>query len=118
MLDRTSIHGGHINETSFKSIVVFLIHEIIHGKCILPRKTIFIEDTLSHYGNKTHLNQEGFKALFNALNLGKNEAMSNHGHEHEEGDQRNFKRRYRSINHGVSNNDLHTVRLWVGATHR
>ena len=111
MLNRTSIHGGNINETSFESIVVFLIHEISHGKCILPRKSVFIEDTLSHFGNKTHLNQEEFKALFNALNLGTNEVTGNHGDGHEERNHHNHKRRRRSVNHAVLNNDLHTVRF-------
>lgn len=111
MLNRTSIHGDNINEASFESIVVFLIHEINHGKCILPRKTIFIEGTLSHFGNKTHLNQEEFKALFKALNLGKNEVTGNHVHGHEERNHHNHKRRRRSINHAVLSNDLHTVRL-------
>ena len=110
MLKRTSIHGDNINETSFKSIVVFLTHEIIHGKCILPEKTIFIEDTLNHFGNKTHLNETGFKELVTKLNLGKNEPTHDHGHKHG-GEEHNHKRRRRSIDQTVLNNDLNTVRF-------
>lgn len=111
MLDRTSLHGGNINETALESIVVFLIHEIINKKCIFPKKTAFIEDTLSRFGNKTHLNEGQFKDLFNALNLGKNETTEEHGHGHEEEDQHNHKRRRRSTNHDVLRNGLNMVRF-------
>ena len=111
MLDRTSIHGGIINETTFEPIVVFLTHEIINGKCIFPKKTVFIEDTLTRFGNKTHLDQEQFKTLFNALSLGKNETTDEHGHGHKEEDQHNHKRRRRSINHDAIKNDANMVRF-------
>ena len=110
MLKRTSIHGGNISETSFKSIVVFLTYEIIHGKCILPKKTIFIEDTLTRFGNKTHLNETEFKALVTKLNLGKNDPTHDPDHEHE-GEEHNHKRRRRSIDQAVLNNDLNMVRF-------
>ena len=111
MLDRTSIHGGNINETTFESIVVFLTHEIINEKCIFPKKTVFIEDTLTRFGNKTHLNQEQFKDLFNALNLGENETADEPGHGHDEGDHHSHKRRRRSINQEAHKNDVNMVRF-------
>ena len=111
MLDRTSIQGGNISESTFESIVVFLTHEIINEKCIFPKKTAFIENTLARFGNKTHLNQEQFKNLFNNLNLGKNETTDEDGHGHEEGDHHNHKRRRRSINHDALRYELNMVRF-------
>ena len=105
MLNRTSIHDASINETTFESIVVFLTHEIINRKCIFPKKTAFIDATLTLFGNQTHLNETGFKALFNALNLGKDEATEEHGHQHEDGSPHKRKRRRRSIDH--DNHDNH-----------
>ena len=112
MLDRTSIHGGNINETTFESIVVFLTHEIINGKCIFPKKTAFIDATLTRFGNTTHLNETGFKALFDALNLGKNETTEEHGDGHEEEDRKHkHRRRRRSINHDIVKTDVDLVRF-------
>ena len=112
MLNRTSIHGGNINETTFESIVVFLTHEIIGGKCIFPKKTAFIEATLTRFGNKTHLNETEFKALFDALNLGKKKTTEEHGHGHEEeNDKHKHRRRRRSINHDIIKTDVDMVRI-------
>ena len=97
MLDRTSLHGGNVNETTFESIVVFLTHEIINEKCIFPKKTVFIDDTLTRFGNKTHLNQEQF--------------TDEPGHGHGEGDHHSHKRRRRSINQEALKNDVNMVRF-------
>ena len=80
---------------------------MIDGRCIQPKKTIFIEDTLSHFGNGTHLNTDQFKELVEALSIGSTATTDDHDHGSDHG--HDHKRKRRAVDANILHNELHKV---------
>lgn len=109
MLFGTFIYDGNIDRADLEWVVAFLSHEVIDGRCIQPKKTIFIEDTLTHFGNGTHLNTTQFKGLVEALSIGSTTANDNHGHDHGSNHGHDHKRKRRAVDEGILHKELHKV---------
>ena len=109
MLFGTFIYDGNIDRTDLEWVVAFLSHEVIDGRCIQPKKTIFIEDTLSHFGNGTHLNTDQFKKLVEDLSIGATTKTDDHGHNHGSDHGHDHKRKRRAVDEEILHKELHKV---------
>ena len=109
MLFGTFIYDGNIDRTDLEWVVAFLSHEVIDGRCNQPKKTIFIEDTLSHFGNGTHLNTDQFKKLVEDLSIGATAKTDDHGHDHGSDHGHDHKRKRRAVDEEILHKELHKV---------
>ena len=110
MLFGTFIYDGNISRSDLEWVVAFLSHEVIDARCIQPKKTIFIEDTLSHFGNGTHLNTDQFKELVDALSIGSTATTDDHDeHDHGSDHGHDHKRKRRAVDANILHNELHKV---------